>query len=294
MKEKIDIAKAYEEYCQEWGVEFQCVNSVKSYDDSTLFCPAGMQQFKEQFKDDKVRDKTIANIQPCIRMNDFDEIGDATHLLHFNMIGLFSFRDLSVRLAIQFFMGFMKKLGLTVSYATAHPDKFQELRYYYAQDHKVMCLSDTECKWSDGEIGGYCTEFYINEVEIGNIVNPLGNCIDVGFGLERLDMFVNGTATPSKEESLKKTVEVILDAGFMPGPKQQGYVLRKLMRELYKLGSKWEHPLYYSEIKRQSRLNDKYQRMKDDFAHMPVEWWYDTHGIVLADMQDHDNIKNDN
>ena len=28
--------------------------------------------------------------------------------------------------------------------------------------------------------------------EIGNIVNPLGTCIDVGFGLERLDMIVHG------------------------------------------------------------------------------------------------------
>ncbi|WP_171898176.1 hypothetical protein [Rhizobium leguminosarum] len=34
---------------------------------------------------------------------------------------------------------------------------------------------------------------YKHGVEIGNIVNPLGTCIDVGFCTERLDLVANGT-----------------------------------------------------------------------------------------------------
>jgi len=57
--------------------------SVKSYDETTLFCPAGMQQFKSKFSDLNYKG-TLSNIQPCIRLNDIDEIGDGTHLLYFN------------------------------------------------------------------------------------------------------------------------------------------------------------------------------------------------------------------
>lgn len=285
-KEKVyvDIAKAYREYCEEWQVPFKLITNVRSYDDSTLFCPAGMQQYKEQFKDDKLRDHTVANIQPCIRMNDFDTTGDGTHLLHFNMIGLFSFRDLSVRLAIQFFMNFMKKLGVKVDYATAHKDKHNEWAYYYAKDYGIPCKIDDECIWTDGEIGGYCTEFYSGGVEIGNIVNPLGNCIDVGFGLERLDTIVNGTPPPNKVEALKEAIRVILFSGYTPGPKQQGYVLRKLVRELYRMGiNDWDHPVFVAEVARQVKLQDLYDRFKETHLDKPAEWWYDTHGIVIDD-----------
>ena len=37
----------------------------------------------------------------------------------------------------------------------------------------VLVRIDNECLWSDGNIGGYCTEFYKNDIEIGNIVNTL-------------------------------------------------------------------------------------------------------------------------
>lgn len=116
-----------------------------------------MQQFKPYFKDTNYKG-TTSNIQSCLRLNDIDEIGDGTHLLYFNMIGLFSFRELSVKNSIDFWMKFLKEIGITPDYVTIHPDKNDWIYHYIEYDIDVRF--DNDCIWSDGEIGGYCTEFY--------------------------------------------------------------------------------------------------------------------------------------
>ena len=55
----------------------------------------------------------------------------------------------------------------------------------------IEIREDNECVWTDGDITGYCTEFYKDDIEIGNIVNTLDTCIDVGFGLERILFILN-------------------------------------------------------------------------------------------------------
>ena len=104
-------------------------DNVKSYDDTTLFCPSGMQKFKDKFKD-KSYQGTISNIQSCLRLNDIKEIGDGSHLLYFNMIGLFSFRQLSVMETIDFWMEFLNKIGIIPDYVTIHPDKINWKEFY--------------------------------------------------------------------------------------------------------------------------------------------------------------------
>lgn len=285
IKPEVDVIAAYKEWCEIWGIPFAIVDTVRSYDDSTLFCPAGMQQYKKMFSNPVVKGLSVANVQPCIRMNDFEEIGDTTHLLHFNMIGLFSFRHLGLDTAIRFFILFVQhQLGLKISYVTIHPDKYDLWKWGYER-FGIEVRKDEGCKWTDGEIGGYCTEFFIDDVEIGNIVNPMDDCIDVGFGLERLQMFVNGTKAPALEDTLKGTILAILKAGYLPGPKQQGYVLRKLIRTLYTNGHSWDHPVFIQEVERQEKLKVKYERMKGYYPDKSTAWWYDTHGIVLIDMK---------
>lgn len=230
----MDIKETYKNFCQRKGILFRTNESVSPFDDTTLFCPAGMQQFKPLFKDFTYKG-TQANIQSCIRMKDIKEIGDSTHLLYFNMMGLFSFRELSVKQTIDMWMEFLTNdLDLKPDYVTIHPDR-KEWKSFY-DEHEVEVRESEECKWSDGEIGGYCTEFFINDVEIGNIVNPLGDCIDVGFGLERLEMFVNGKIL-NKEQTLKDAIKKIMDSGYSPSNTNQGYVLKRLLRQLEKTGS---------------------------------------------------------
>lgn len=275
----VDIRSAYYNFCISKNINFRNETSVASYDDTTLFCPAGMQQFKTKFNDKEYKG-TIANIQPCIRLNDINEIGDGTHLLYFNMIGLFSFRELTVKDAIDFWMSFLIEINAKPDTITIHPDKFSEWSQYY-REYNVDIRLDDDCKWSDGEIGGYCTEFYINNIEIGNIVNPLGDCIDVGFGLERLNLIVNGGDNTDKNSVLKETILKIIDSGFKPFNLKQGYVLRKLLRQLYKNGGDIEHEYFKDEILRQDKIIERYNKLKHRYQDKSKEWWYDTHGVDL-------------
>lgn len=277
----IDIAQTYSDFCQRKGIPFSLDNRITSYDDTTLFCPAGMQQFKKQFKDQNISHTTLANIQSCLRLMDLDSIGDGSHFLYFNMIGLFSFRDLTVKQAINFWMDYLtESLKITPNHITIHPDKMAEWKDYYS-DYNLNIKEDSECIWSDGELTGYCTEFYVNDLEIGNIVNICGDCIDVGFGLERLHMIVNGQQIKTDVELLKESVQKILDCGVIPSNKLQGYVLRRLMRLLWKKGGHIDNEHFKLECERQKNLIHKYLKLKDRYADKSKEWWFDTHGIDI-------------
>ena len=253
-------------------------NNVKSYDTTTLFCPSGMQQFKSKFKNlDCV--ETISNIQSCLRLNDIDEIGDGIHLLYFNMIGLFSFRQLTVPQTIDMWMDFLQRIGIKPDYVTIHPDKKEWKEYYIKYDIEVR-YDEEGCLWSDGEIGGYSTEFYKSDIEIGNIVNPLGDCIDFGGGLERVEMVLNGERK-SKEETLRETIFKLIENGVEPSPTGSGYILRKLLRILFKSNIKIDHPFYVEEKNRQEKIISRYNRLKDKHKDKSKEWWWETMGIDL-------------
>jgi alanyl-tRNA synthetase len=238
-----------------------------------------MQQHKSKFKDENFKG-TSSNIQSCIRLNDIGDIGDGTHLLFFNMMGFFSFRELTVEETVDFWMEFLSRIEIVPDFVTVHPDKPEWEKMY--QKHNVEVRNDVECKWSDGEIGGYCTEFYVQDIEIGNIVNTMGSCIDVGFGLERLELVVNGR-TYSKEEILVNSILKIVNSGYVPGHYGQGYVLKKLFRQCFREGIVVDHRLYEEEKSRQNRLLYKWNRMKDieRYKSKPKEWWWNTHGIDL-------------
>ncbi len=276
-----NIKKLYEDFCKSRNIKFKLDETVSPYDDTTLFCPAGMQQFKTAFKDTSVKD-TICNIQSCVRMNDFDEIGDATHLLYFNMMGMFSFRSMSLKDAVDFWLDFLTVLELKPDYCTIHPDVQNDQKWNTLYKDIEVRITD-ECYWTDGEIGGYCTEFFINDVEIGNIVNPLDTCIDVGFGLERLEIFCNNKVI-TKEDTLKETIYKIINSGYEPSNKKQGYVLRKLFRELYVLGLSIDHQYFKDEILRQQNILNTYNRLKNRHTDKSKEWWYDTLGVHIEDI----------
>ena len=277
-----NLEKIYENFCEKKNIKFQLDTNVKSYDETTLFCPAGMQQFKDKFKNPD--NTTVANIQSCIRLNDIDEIGDGTHMLHFKMIGLFSFGELSLKEAIDFWFEFInKELGIVIDYVTIHPNKMDEWSKLY-DDYFVEVREDEECIWSDGEMGGYCTEFYHKDVEIGNIVNTMEKFIDVGFGYSRVDDIINENTSPTKTEILEDAIIKIIEAGLKPGPQKQGYILRKLLRKFYLLGGRMDHPFFEKEVERQKKAKSRYEKLRDKHQDKPKEWWFDTHGIDLDEM----------
>jgi len=242
-----------------------------------------MQQYKSRFSDPAYIG-TVANSQACLRMGDLEEIGDGTHFLHFTMLGLFSFRQMTVGDAIDFWLEFLETLGLVPDYVTIHPDRLNEWSPLYRGQMRIV--PDPECTWSDGSISGYCTEFYKDGIEIGNIVNPLGTCIDVGFGLERLNMIVNGAPPDDALATLRDTALRVIESGYRPSNKEQGYVLRKILRRIYVLGGMLDHPFFDEETERQKRLRGKYLRLRDRHSDKSPEWWFDTHGIDVGEMSE--------
>jgi alanyl-tRNA synthetase len=184
---------------------------------------------------------------------------------------------------IIFWVTFLKRIGITPDYVTIHSDRKEWLKYYSLLGINDVRIDDENCRWSDGEIGGYCTEFFVDGIEIGNIVNPLDNCIDVGFGLERLEIFVNGKKI-NKVETLKETALKIIESGYTPSNLKQGYVLRKILREIYKCGEVLEHEFFNNEIERQNKILERYNRLKNKHSNKSKEWWYETHGIDLDEV----------
>lgn len=237
-----------------------------------------MQQYKKLFSDLSVTNKTICNIQNCIRLNDLDLIGNGTHLGLFKMIGLFSFREWTLEQGINFWMEFVTQvLKIKLTHVTVHPDKSEWSKFY----NNIPVKLDDQCIWSDGNIGGYCTEFYVGDLEVGNIVNPLGTCLDVGFGLERLDRVVNGQFNKTRQELLIEVIESIINSKVFPSNTKQGYVLRKLIRTLIKEGGYFEHKFFFDEKIRQEKMWERYNKLKIKNPNQTKEWWFSTHGIEI-------------
>jgi alanyl-tRNA synthetase len=248
-----------------------------------------MQKLKHLFSQLDYQD-TFFNIQKCLRLNDVDEIGDSTHYLTFHMLGMFSFRKLSVPVTIQFWLDFLKEFGLYPHYVTIHPDKMEEWSKFYPPEMEIR--PDTGCLWSDGNIGGYCTEFYYNDIEIGNIVNPLGTCIDVGFGLERLLNLKYGQKILTKDDILKETIEQLIQEGVVPGNSKQGYILRKLLVMFVFTQGVLEHDYYWDIYKGQIKLYKNYLEMKGKkrYQDKTREWWKDTIGIDVDNIEQYNYL----
>ena len=236
-----------------------------------------MQRFKNKYQDKNHKD-TFSNVQKCLRLNDLKEIGDSTHYLIFNMLGLFSFRDLSLQETINFWLLFTKEINNYPDYITIHPDK-KEWVNLYPKDMEIRF--DDECIWSDGVIGGYCTEFYKNDVEIGNIVNTLGDCIDVGFGCERLLVNMISSDKPSKSEILKDTIEVLINSNITLSNNKQGYILKKLLVDFVLSGGNMNNKEFEIVKKNQINVYENYKKMKlkNKYKNKDSYWWLDTIGI---------------
>lgn len=272
----------YGNFCQQNHVSFSINSSILSPDNTTLFCTSGMHHFKKQFSDSTYHN-THSNIQTCLRLNDLDEIGDSTHYLVFHMLGLFSFRQWSLPKTIDFWMSFLDSIDLLPDFVTIHPDKYHDWKHFYS-NFKVDVKMDTECYWNDGNIGGFCTEFYKNEVEIGNIVNTLGTCIDVGFGGERILNLKNLLPMPSKTEILKETIQSLIDSGIQLGNNKQGYILKKLITQLIYEKDVFHHPFYdliFNQQKRQWQFYLSHYQL-NKFKDKTDNWWLDTHGIQVS------------
>jgi len=276
----MNVLRAFQKLCKNTRIDYHTVTSVKPYNDSTFFCPAGMQQFTEYFEKKWLRG-TCANVQPCLRVGDVEEMVKDKHL-YFNMLGLFSFREMTMKNAVDWWISFLEEyLDLKIDYITIHPKRLRE--WLPLIDEYIEVRTDNDCKWSDGNTSGYCIEFYIDGVEVGNIVNTEGDCIDAGFGLERLDSICNHIEYDEKE-ILSSTIYKIIAIGVKPSPSKAGYVLRKLLNIAVKKEIIIDHQYYKDEIERIEKMQKFYQDNKSKHKGKSKEWWKETHGVDLVDL----------
>ena len=148
---------------------------VPKGDPTLLFANAGMNQFKDVFLGNEVRDyKRAASAQMCIRAggkhNDLDEVGkDGRHLTFFEMLGTWSFGDYYKRDSIRWgweFIGEVLELDLERVYVSVHHND-DESYDIWRDDigipvERLVRLGDEDNFWSMGPVGpcGPCTEIH--------------------------------------------------------------------------------------------------------------------------------------
>jgi alanyl-tRNA synthetase len=218
-------------------------SSLIPNDPSVLFTTAGMQQFKPYYTSPESADKdfssrNIATAQKCIRTGDIEEVGDATHLTFFEMLGNFSFGGYGKTEAITYAYDFItKELGLEISYVTVlgnvtpFADDQESIDIWTKlgiPSEKIIKQGMEDVFWGPTGDSGPCgptTEIYCKnaegkDVEIWNIVFNQYFCkgsrealdkgvavlsdlpvfgIDTGMGLERL------LATVQKKKNVYET-----------------------------------------------------------------------------------------
>lgn len=125
-----DIRRKFLEFFVSKGHTLVPSSSLIPDDPSVLLTTAGMQQFKPYYAEldptttvhpslGQPIGRSACSVQKCFRTSDIDEVGDATHLTMFEMLGNFSFGGYFKKEAIAYAHEFITKVvNLPISYVT--------------------------------------------------------------------------------------------------------------------------------------------------------------------------------
>lgn len=244
-----EIREKYLQFFQSKGHR-RCASDVlvPKDDDSVLFTPAGMNQFKDHFLGKVQLEFTRATTcQKCFRTGDIDNVGrTAFHHTFFEMLGNFSFGDYFKRDAIVWAWEFLtdpKWLGIDPDrlFVTVYLDDDEAAELWQREIglplERILRKDEDENFWpasapSLGPNGvcGPCSEIYYrlddgSDVEVWNLVftqfnrvgqppnnlQPLPNKnIDTGMGLERIASVLQNVPTNYHIDSL---FPIVLAAG---------------------------------------------------------------------------------
>jgi len=257
-----------------------------------------MQPLKSKFQ--QPDGTSYGNIQYCVRTNDLDLIGDGTHLTFFQMIGSFGFGTNHYDQHVEMWTNIMHDLVIPVSYVTVHPNSGFD--HYWEKNFPVRHHWD--CQWTDGNVGGYCSELFTPEgLEVGNLVNPLGHSIDVGFGYERILQVMEGKERVDETSLFNqlldpisrdhfRTLCVFKEQGIVPGNKGRNYVCRRLIRRFIRLNPQGlECPFMdwmdSERVRMENSIRDgrrywRKHRKKD--SSIPDSFYWDTFGVLPEEM----------
>ena len=133
--ESAEIRKAFLRFFEERGhTRMPSSSLIPRNDPTVLLTTAGMQQMIPFFLgQEKPPANLLTSVQKCFRTTDIDDVGDASHLTFFEMLGNFSVGQYFKREAIAFAWELLTKVyGLPADrlYPTVHPDDDEAPRYW--------------------------------------------------------------------------------------------------------------------------------------------------------------------
>jgi alanyl-tRNA synthetase len=281
---------------EEFGFPFlvdRCI--VPQDDDSTLFICSGMQRVKSRFRTPD--DGRHGSLQSCIRTDDLDLVGDGSHLTSFQMVGNFSFGGNDYKVSVELWHSILLDLQIPVTDVRVHPSRHDHRRLWLKRGYNVV--PDESCVWNDGQIGGNCCELFCGDLEIGNLVNPLGHSTDVGFGWERLHLVIECKQrvdqTSLFDRNLhpilsdhSRTISLMRENGIKPGNKGRNYVCRRLLRRMLRLvtNESFEFDDWLeTERKLRERSIRQGRRMWRKHQDKPPNFWWETFGILPEEIE---------
>lgn len=223
-------------------------SSLVPEDPSLLLANAGMNQFKEYYQGLRtMREIGATSCQKCLRTNDIENIGDASHLSFFEMLGNFSFGGYTKADAIAWaweFISSPEHLGLPKDrlYMTVFEDDDEAVELWHAQgvayDH-ISRLGADDNFWAAGPCGpcGPCSEIYFDlgpefagerpgddgprflefwnlvftqydRQEDGSLQELPHRNIDTGMGLERIAAIMQHQASNYEGDILRSLIAV--------------------------------------------------------------------------------------
>ena len=171
-----EIREDFLRFFESKGCKLYPSSSLVPDDPSLLLTNAGMNQFKEYYQGKRTMPEIGAcSCQKCLRTNDIDNIGDATHLSFFEMLGNFSFGGYTKEDAIEWAYDFItnpEHLGLPAErlYMTVFEDDDEAIELWHKQgvpyDH-ISRLGADDNFWAAGPTGpcGPCSEIYFDQGE---------------------------------------------------------------------------------------------------------------------------------
>lgn len=264
-------------------------------DDSTLFVCSGMQRFKPRFVEPD--GERVGSIQSCIRTDDIELVGDGSHLTSFEMIGNFSFGRNDYEESVELWHSIVGDLKIRIDQIRVHPSRKDHQLLWERRGYSVV--HDEECVWTDGRIGGHCCELFVDGLEIGNLVNPLGHSTDVGFGLERIYQVVQMRDRIDKTSLFDqhlhpvvsdhlRTVRLLKLNGVEPGNRGRSYVCRRLIRRILRYSESRNFVGLSDWIEQERELRErsirKGRRVWKKFQDRPDSFWWDTFGILPEEL----------
>jgi len=165
------IRKSFLDFFAARGHKVLAGTSLIPADPTTLFTSAGVQQFVPQFRGDVPVDyPRITTCQKCLRADDIDEVGDATHCTFFEMLGNFSIGDYFKKDAIAWGWEYsIKELNLPPDkiWITVYPtdeEAYSSWRKMGVPAERIIRLEENWWPLSDNWVGstGACSEMNLD------------------------------------------------------------------------------------------------------------------------------------